>query len=44
MSSVRTQDKKTDKTDDPDVKYFRTKDGKECRFSPEEMIGISELI
>jgi phage baseplate assembly protein gpV len=37
VNSIRTQDKKTDKTDDPAVKYFRTKDGKELKFSREEI-------
>jgi hypothetical protein len=38
MDSVRTQNKDTDKISDPSVKYFRTKDGKELKFSREEIL------
>lgn len=47
MNALRIGNKGTDKIEDPQVKYFRTKDGKELKFSPEEIVitcvnGISE--
>jgi hypothetical protein len=38
MDSIRTQSGATDKIADPSVKYFRTKDGKELKFSREEIL------
>jgi hypothetical protein len=38
MDSIRTQNKESDKIADPSVKYFRTKDGKELKFSREEIL------
>lgn len=38
QSSVRTHSQDGDKFDNPDVKYFRTKFGKELMFSPEEIV------
>lgn len=38
QSSVRTYSQEGDKLDNPDVKYFRTKFGKELMFSPEEIV------
>ncbi|MFR3730467.1 contractile injection system protein, VgrG/Pvc8 family [Lacrimispora sp.] len=48
MNSVRVKDKDSDDFDDPDIKIFRTKNGKEIRFSPEEILitclsGIDEI-
>ena len=37
-SSVRVQGSPNDKIDNPQVKYFRTADGKEVMFSPEEIV------
>lgn len=36
--SIRTQGSAGDKIDNPQVKYFRTADGKEVMFSPDEII------
>lgn len=36
--SIRTQGRAGDKIDNPQVKYFRTADGKEVMFSPDEII------
>jgi phage baseplate assembly protein gpV len=40
LNAVRQDQEKTanNKVDDPDVKYFRTKSGKELMFSPEEIV------
>ena len=38
MNALRVQGKGSDKISDPDVKYFRTKNGKELKFSPEEIL------
>ncbi|MHC1748111.1 MAG: hypothetical protein AB9856_06960 [Cellulosilyticaceae bacterium] len=38
MNSIRTKDKSSDKLDNPDIKYFRTKDGKELKFSEDEIV------
>lgn len=40
LSAVRkdTADGKTNKVGNPDIKYFRTKSGKELMFSPEEIV------
>lgn len=48
MNSIRKKNKDSDDFDDPDVKIFRTKNGKEIRFSPEEILitcsnGIDEV-
>lgn len=48
MNSIRKTNKDSDDFDDPDVKIFRTKNGKEIRFSPEEILitcsnGIDEI-
>lgn len=37
-SSIRTQSNAGDKIDNPQIKYFRTADGKEVMFSPEEIV------
>lgn len=37
-SSIRVQGSAGDKIDDPKVKYFRTADGKEVMFSPDEIV------
>lgn len=37
-SSLRIGDKGTDKINDPKIKYFRTIDGKEIKFSPDEIL------
>lgn len=37
-SSIRTQNSGGDKIDNPKIKYFRTADGKEVMFSPEEIV------
>lgn len=36
--SIRTQGSSGDKIDNPKIKYFRTADGKEVMFSPDEII------
>ncbi len=38
INSIRMLEKGSDKLSDPDVKYFRTKNGKELKFSPEEIL------
>ncbi len=38
MNSIRVLNKPTDKITSPDTKYFRTIDGKELKFSPEEIL------
>ncbi len=38
MNALRVQGKGSDKISDPEVKYFRTKNGKELKFSPEEIL------
>ncbi len=38
VNSLRMLEKGSDKLSDPDVKYFRTKNGKELKFSPEEIL------
>lgn len=38
VNSLRVLEKGSDKLSDPAVKYFRTKDGKELKFSPEEIL------
>jgi hypothetical protein len=38
LNSIRTTRGEGDKIDDPDVKYFRTKDGKELKFSKDEIL------
>jgi hypothetical protein len=38
LNSIRTLNKETDKISDTDIKYFRTIDGKELKFSPEEIL------
>nr|WP_317358939.1 contractile injection system protein, VgrG/Pvc8 family [uncultured Tyzzerella sp.] len=38
ISSLRIGDKGTDKINDPTIKYFRTIDGKEIKFSPDEIL------
>ncbi len=38
VNSIRVQNKGSDKIGDTDVKYFRTKNGKELKFSPEEIL------
>lgn len=38
MNSIRQLDKDTAKINSPEIKYFRTKDGKELKFSPEEIV------
>lgn len=38
MNSCRTGEKGTDSISDPTTKYFRTADGKELKFSPEEIL------
>lgn len=38
VNSLRMSEKGSDKLDNPDVKYFRTKNGKELKFSPEEIL------
>jgi uncharacterized protein (DUF2345 family) len=48
MNSIRKTNKDSDDFDDPDIKIFRTKNGKEIRFSPEEILitcsnGIDEV-
>jgi hypothetical protein len=48
MNSIRKTNKDSDHFDDPDVKIFRTKNGKEIRFSPEEILitcsnGVDEI-
>lgn len=48
MNSIRKKNKDSDDFDDPDVKIFRTKNGKEIRFSPEEILitcsnGVDEI-
>ena len=48
MNSVRVKEKDSENFDDPDIKIFRTKNGKEIRFSPEEILitclsGIDEI-
>jgi hypothetical protein len=37
MNSIRVMNKGTDRISNPDIKYFRTIDGKELKFSPEEI-------
>ena len=37
-SSLRIGDKRTDKVNDPSIKYFRTIDGKEIKFAPDEIL------
>lgn len=37
-SSLRIGEKGTDKIQDPSIKYFRTKDGKEIKFSKDEIL------
>ena len=36
--SVRVKEEDSDDLEDPDVKIFRTRDGKEIRFTPEEIL------
>lgn len=36
--SVRVKEEDSDDMEDPDVKIFRTRDGKEIRFSPDEIL------
>ncbi len=38
ISSLRIGDKGGDKVNDPSIKYFRTIDGKEIKFSPDEIL------
>lgn len=38
MNSIRVLNKSTDKLERNDIKYFRTADGKELMFSPEEIL------
>ncbi|TCO67911.1 hypothetical protein [Marinisporobacter balticus] len=37
MNAIRVMNKGTDKISNPDIKYFRTIDGKELKFSPDEI-------
>ncbi|WP_129599952.1 hypothetical protein [Anaerophilus nitritogenes] len=37
MNSIRVMNKSTDKIGNPDIKYFRTLDGKELKFGPDEI-------
>ncbi|SNS56617.1 Phage late control gene D protein (GPD) [Anaerovirgula multivorans] len=37
MNAIRVENKSTDKIQNPDIKYFRTKNGKELKFSPDEI-------
>lgn len=38
VNSLRVLERGSDKISDPEVKYFRTKNGKELKFSPEEIL------
>lgn len=38
VNSLRMLEKGSDKISDPEVKYFRTKNGKELKFSPDEIL------
>ncbi|MDR1548578.1 MAG: hypothetical protein LBT06_08345 [Hungatella sp.] len=38
MNSIRVKNKDTDRLRNPNVKIFRTKNGKEIKFSPEEIL------
>ena len=38
MNSIRIKNKDTDRIENPDIKIFRTKNGKEIKFSPEEIL------
>lgn len=38
MNSIRQMNKDSDKTSDPNIKYFRTKYGKEVKFSSDEIV------
>lgn len=38
LNSIRTQNQASDKITDPATKYWRTKDGKEIKLSPEEIL------
>ncbi|WP_058486168.1 contractile injection system protein, VgrG/Pvc8 family [Defluviitalea phaphyphila] len=38
INSIRTQENSSDKITDPATKYWRTKDGKEIKLSPEEIL------
>lgn len=38
MNSIRIKNKDTDRIGNPDIKIFRTKNGKEIKFSPEEIL------
>ncbi|WP_250278464.1 contractile injection system protein, VgrG/Pvc8 family [[Clostridium] colinum] len=38
ISSIRVGDKDTDKINNPNIKYFRTIDGKEIKFAPDEIL------
>lgn len=38
QNSVRTKESESDKIDDPDVKYWRTKYGKEIKMGPKEVL------
>lgn len=48
INSLRVKEKDSNDFDDPDVKIFRTKNGKEIRFGPEEILitcltGVNEF-
>ena len=38
LNSIRVQGFEEDKINDPDIKYFRTIDGKELKFAPDEIL------
>lgn len=38
LNALRIGDKQTDKIDSPEIKYFRTINGKELKFAPDELV------